>query len=47
MALYNHFIFPQDFEIPSTKQLNSREEKELTIRNWLIYPGSENTCFEK
>ena len=38
MALYNHFIFPQDFEILSTKhslcqilELNSSDEKELTI----------------
>ena len=32
MALYNHFIFPEDFEIPSTKHsLNSSDEKELTV----------------
>jgi len=38
MALYNHFIFPQDFEIPSTKhslcqilEHNGNDEKELTI----------------
>ena len=36
MALSNHFIFPQDFEIPSTKhslcqilELNSSDEKEF------------------
>jgi len=38
MALYNHFFFPQDFDIPFTKhslcqilELNSSDEKELTI----------------
>jgi len=38
MALFNHLIFPQDFEIPSTKhylcqilELNNSDEKELTI----------------
>jgi len=38
MALYNPFIFPEDFEIPSTKhslcqilELNSSEEMKLTV----------------